>query len=107
LASGQSWQFYTKDEGELRKCSFKSLKADIGDNPKSLGFLKNYRNLVIIQSGLAVVGAGIVGYEFYRQRNDDASVTPAMVLGVLCVGTTIFFESPKNDVLWMAVDNYK
>lgn len=107
LATGEVWQFYAKDEGELKKGNYKSLKVDLQDNPNCQTYLKSYRRLTAIQIGLATVGAAVVAQQFYSMRNENASFTPQIGLGIIMAGSSLLFDGPKSDALWLAVDNYK
>jgi hypothetical protein len=107
LATGEVWQFYAKDEGILKKGNYKNLKIDLQDNPNCQNYLKSYRRLTGLQIGLATMGAALVAQQFYSMRNTNASFTPQIGLGIIMAGSSLFFEGPKTDALWLAVDNYK
>jgi hypothetical protein len=107
LASGEVWQFYTKDEGDLKKGIYKNLKNDLTESPASLKYLQTFKRLNTLQISLAVAGAAIIGQQLYARRNEDTVLSPQMVLGGIMCGATFFFEGPKADALWLAVDNYK
>lgn len=107
LASGEVWQFYAKNEGELKKGSYKNLKIDLADNPKSMECLRSYKRMSMLQYGLAASGAGLVAYQFYSMRNEPAQITTGLILGLVMTGSSLLFDGPKNDMLWMAVDSYK
>ncbi len=107
LATGEVWQFYAKDEGILKKGNHKNLKVDLQDNPNCQIYLKSYRRLTGLQIGLATAGAALVAQQFYSMRNTNASFTPQIGLGIIMAGSSLFFEGPKTDALWLAVDNYK
>jgi len=107
LATGEVWQFYTKDEGDLKKGVYKNLKKDLTESPASLRYLQTYKRLNTIQISLAVAGAAIIGQQLYARRNEDTVLSPQMVLGGIMCGATFFFEGAKADALWLAVDNYK
>ena len=61
----------------------------------------------ILQYSLAASGAGLVAYQFYSMRNEPAQITTGMILGLVMTGSSLLFDGPKNDMLWMAVDSYK
>ncbi len=107
LATGEVWQFYAKDEGILKKGNYKNLKIDLQDNPNCQTYLKSYKRLTALQIGLATVGAGLVAQQFYQGRNDSNYNKPIIALGVIMAGSSLFFDGPKTDALWLAVDNYK
>ncbi len=107
LASGEVWQFYAKDEGILKKGNYKNLKIDLQDNPNCQTYLKSYKRLTTLQIGLATAGAALVAQQFYNMRNTNASFTPQIGLGIIMAGSSLLFERPKTDALWLAVDNYK
>ena len=107
LASGEVWQFYAKNEGELKKGTYKNLKMDMSDNPKSMEYLKSYKRMSVLQYGLAASGAGLVAYQFYSMRNEPAQITTGLILGLVMTGSSLLFDGPKNDLLWMVVDSYK
>lgn len=107
LATGEVWQFYTKDQGVLKKGTHKNLKLDLQESPVSMKYLATYKKLSAVQISLAVVGAAIIGQQLYVRRNEDTVLSPQMVLGAVMCGATYFLENPKADALWLAVDNYK
>ncbi len=107
LASGEVWQFYAKDEGVLKKGNYKNLKVDLQDNPNCQTYLKSYKRFTALQIGLATVGAGIVAQQFYVGRTDSNYNKPMIALGIIMSGSSLFFDGPKTDALWLAVDNYK
>ena len=107
LATGEVWQFYTKDQGVLKKGTHKNLKLDLQESPVSMKYLATYKKLSTVQISLAVVGAAIIGQQLYVRRNEDTVLSPQMVLGAVMCGATYFLENPKADALWLAVDNYK
>ena len=107
LATGEVWQFYTKDNGILKKGNYKNLSVDLAESPASLKYLNTFKNLTRLQVSLALIGAGIIGQQLYVRRNESNVLSPQIVLGGLMCGATYFFENPKRDALWLAVDNYK
>jgi hypothetical protein len=107
LATGEVWQFYAKDEGVLKKGNYKNLKVDLQDNPNCQTYLKSYKRLTALQIGLATVGAGLVAQQFYVGRNDSNYNKPMIAMGIIMAGSSLFFDGPKTDALWLAVDNYK
>lgn len=107
LATGEVWQFYAKNEGELKKGNYRNLKIDLADNPTSLSYLKSYKRMSILQYSLATAGASLVAYQFYSMRNEPAQITTGLILGLVMTGSSLLFDGPKNDMLWMAVDSYK
>jgi hypothetical protein len=55
---------------------------------------------------MAAVGAGIIAQQLFVRKNESTVLSPQMILGGIMCGATFFFENPKADALWLAVDNY-
>jgi hypothetical protein len=106
LATGELWQFYTKDEGELKRGNYKNLKIDLSESTASMRYLKSYKRLATLQISMAAVGAGIIAQQLFVRKNESTVLSPQMILGGIMCGATFFFENPKADALWLAVDNY-
>ena len=107
LATGDVWQFYTKEEGELKRGNYKNLKVDLVESSASMHYVQTYRKLSTFQVSLAVAGAAVIAQQLIHNRNSDNIISPGLVLGGVMCGATFFFENPKADALWLAVDNYK
>ncbi len=105
LASGESFQYYTKNDGAIQKAKFKNLKVDLGDRSETSKYLNNFRKYRWFQRTIIALGLGVTAGSL-AVKPDDVSFTPLTALGIVIGGSAYFFEYSKNDELRNAVDAY-
>jgi hypothetical protein len=105
LATGESFQFYTKNNGAITKANFRNLKTDIGDNTESATWLRAYRRYRWMQRGTLVAGAGITAGSFLVKPG-DVKFTPLSAFGLIVFAGSYLFEYAKKDALYFAVDAF-
>jgi hypothetical protein len=106
LADGTDFQFYNVGDEPLRKVGYSNMKVDLADNLGATAHLKDYRKFRMIQFGLIGSGAGVLASSFAVQAGQPIQFNPLMLLGILMSGSSMLLESPKNDALWLAADEY-
>jgi hypothetical protein len=106
LATGEVFGFYNKGNGEIKKANYKNLRTDMADNEAATKELKAYRNMRYLQFALIGVGAGVIAYDIFKQRDNNVEFTVPIALGIAIGGSSYFLESKKEDALWLAVDAY-
>lgn len=113
LASGESFQYFTTSESQVKKASYKNLRLALSDNPASRKEMNMFRNYRYLQIAMVAAGAGLIGYEIHRQSDlanttSDGEIrfTPMIALGVVLGGSSYFLESAKENAKWLAADYY-
>lgn len=113
LATNESFQFFSKGDGEVKKANYKNLRLALADNPESNKEMSVFRNFRYAQIGLVAAGVGILTYEMVRQNDavnasSDESIrfTPMVALGIIVGGSSYLLERPKQNAKWFAVDSY-
>ncbi len=106
LSDGTTFQFYNVADEPLRKVGYGNMKVDLADNLGATAHLKDYRKFRILQFGLIGGGAGVLASSLAVQAGQPIQFNPMMLLGVLLSGSSLLLESPKNDALWLAADEY-
>lgn len=106
LASGTHFDYYSKGDQPVRKASYKNLRVDLGDNAASAMHLRHYRNYRWLQWGLMGLGSGVITAAVMAQTGGPVKFTPLMAVGFVVGGGSYFLETPKQDALWLAADEY-
>jgi hypothetical protein len=106
LSDGTSFQFYNVGDEPLRKVGYSNMKVDLADNLGATAHLKDYRKFRMIQFGLMGGGAGVLASSLVAQNGQTIQFNPMMLLGILLSGSSLLLESPKDDALWLAADEY-
>lgn len=106
LSDGTSFQFYNVGDEPLRKVGYSNMKVDLADNLGATAHLRDYRKFRMLQFGLIGGGAGVLASSIAVQAGQTIQFNPMMLLGVLLSGSSLLLESPKNDALWLAADEY-
>ena len=106
LSDGTSFQFYNVGDEPLRKVGYSNMKVDLADNLGATAHLKDYRKFRMLQFGLMGGGAGVLASSVVAQNGQTIQFNPMMLLGILLSGSSLLLESPKDDALWLAADEY-
>lgn len=106
LSDGTKFQFYNVGDEPLRKVGYSNMKVDLADNLGATAHLKDYRKFRMIQFGLLGSGAGVLASSLAVQAGQPIQFNPMMLLGVLLSGSSLLLETPKDDALWLAADEY-
>jgi hypothetical protein len=106
LATGQVYQYYTMETGELKKATYKNLKLDLASNPASMKYLHSYRNYCWLQRAMIGVGAGIITYDIIRQSGGPVKFNPFMAMGIVIGGSSYFLQNAKTDAMWFAAEEF-
>jgi hypothetical protein len=106
LSDGTSFQYYNVGDEPLRKVGYSNLKVDLADNLGATAHLKDYRKFRFLQVGLIGSGVGVLASSVASQAGQTIQFNPMMLLGVLLSGSSLLLESPKDDALWLAADEY-
>lgn len=106
LSDGTSFQFYNVGNEPLRKVGYTNMRVDLADNLGATAHLKDYRKFRFLQVGLIGSGVGVLASSLATQSGQAIQFNPMMLLGVLLSGSSLLLESPKDDALWLAADEY-
>jgi hypothetical protein len=106
LADGTTVHFYNVGTEPVRKVGYGNMKIDLADNLGATAHLKDYRKYRFVQMGLIGSGAGVLASTIAVQAGQPFQFNPFMLLGVLLSGSSLLLESPKDDALWLAADEY-
>ncbi|MFM2200906.1 MAG: hypothetical protein RL040_106 [Bacteroidota bacterium] len=106
LSDGTAFQYYNVGDEPLRKVGYSNMKVDLADNLGASAHLKDYRKFRLLQFGLIGGGAGVLASSVASQAGQAFQFNPMMLLGVLMSGSSLLLESPKDDALWLAADEY-
>lgn len=113
FATGESYQYFNKGDGEVKKANYKNLRMALSDNEESKKELNVIRNYRILQVGMIVAGTGLIAYEFMRQNDAanssseaDVRLTPGIALGIVIGGSSLLLESGKENARWLAAEKY-
>jgi hypothetical protein len=106
LSDGTAFQYYNVGDEPLRKVGYSNMKVDLADNLGASAHLKDYRKFRLLQFGLIGGGAGVLASSVAAQAGQAFQFNPMMLLGVLMSGSSLLLESPKDDALWLAADEY-
>lgn len=106
LASGDILEYYTKGDSPIRAAKYKNLVVDLNDNANSMSHLKRYRNYKILQWSMIGVGSGIIAANIISQSNSSVKFNPVMAIGIAIGGGSYLMEKPKEEELWIAVEDY-
>jgi len=113
LATNESFQYFSKGDGEVKKANYKNLRLALADNPESKKEMNVFRNYRYLQIGLIAAGAGLIAYEVIRQdeaanasSEESIRFTPMLALGIVLGGSSYLIERPKQDAKWFAAEKY-
>lgn len=103
--------FFSKDGGELQDFNVNNLQEAMADNPASLETLRRYRQSRVIETGLSLVGAGLLAYglsQSFTQTSYGAqfSASPLLYAGVGVSVIPIVTRLFKKDKITQAIELY-
>jgi len=106
MATGNHFHFYTKNEGPVKRATFKNLKVDLADKPAAEEHLVRFKRYRYLHYGLMAGGVAITLAEVLSQPRDNIQLTPFTVLGMAVMGSGFFTINARKEILWDAVDAY-
>lgn len=106
LASGEAYNYYSKGDGTVKKANYHNLMFDMSDNPESVKHLKAYKKYRLLQWGLIGVGTGLIAANVVAQSATGIKFNPVMAIGLVVGGGSYFLQTPKEDSIWLAADEY-
>lgn len=106
LAKGEALEYYSKLDGPVQQARYKFLKLDLADNAGSLTHLRYFRRYRSYQGITLGAGLGLSAASLAMNDEGRAQFTPLTALGMLIAGSAYFFEYPKRDAIYNAIDAY-
>lgn len=107
--------FFSKDEGPLYLLDFDNLEMALADNASSMELLGRYRKDKLINTGVSIVGAGLLAIGAIKSVNNsqetltgetDINISPLMYAGAGVLGAQLVFNLFRKDKLTQAVEVY-
>ncbi len=100
--------YFSKDEGPLYIWNFDNLQQALGDNAASITLLQKYRREKYINTGMTIVGAGLLalGVANTSQSNGSLNISPFAYAGAGVLGAQFVINLFQKDKLTQAVQVY-
>jgi len=105
--------FFSKDEGPLYEVNYRNLVDALGDNEASLALLSKYRKEKFLNTGVTVVGTGLVLLGSYlsvnnvqNQQTGSPQISPVLYAGAGVLGAQFVFNLFQKDKLLQAMEVY-
>lgn len=100
--------FFSKDEGPLYLLDYNNLREALADNAASMQILQQYRRNKVINTGVSIVGAGLlaVGSLSSIQNGQSSGVSPLVYAGAGILGAQFVINLFQKDKLTQAMEVY-
>lgn len=104
--------FFSKDNGPLYLVNFENLEMALADNAASMEMLSRYRRDKVINTGVSIIGAGLLAAGTLTSINNSQSpngsiqVSPLMYAGVGVLGAQFVINLFQKDKLTQAMEVY-
>ncbi|WP_242921905.1 hypothetical protein [Pontibacter liquoris] len=104
--------FFSKDDGPLYLFEFNNLEEALSDNAASMALLRKYRKDKVINTGVTVVGAGmlllggVLSANNGQSANGAVHISPVMYAGAGVLGAQFVINLFQKDKLTQAVQVY-
>jgi hypothetical protein len=105
--------FFSKDDGPLYVLNYPNLMEALADNEASMALLKKYKQEKLINSGVSIVGAGLllVGSYLSIERNSPQQastlqLSPMVYAGAGILGAQFVFNLFQKDKFTQAMEVY-
>ncbi|RIJ37566.1 hypothetical protein [Pontibacter oryzae] len=106
--------FFSKDEGPLYIMDYDNLEMALADNASSMALLSRYKKDKLINTGVSIVGAGLLAVGAIKSVNDSqevngstsVNISPMMYAGAGILGAQLVINLFKKDKLTQAVEVY-
>lgn len=107
--------FFSKDDGALYELNYDNLMQALADNEASVALLRNYKKDKLINTGVSVVGSGLLLLGAYMTTQDiqtqpnqqpKLNVSPVLYAGVGVLGAQFAINLFKKDKLSQAMEVY-
>ncbi|WP_025608578.1 hypothetical protein [Pontibacter actiniarum] len=106
--------FFSKDNGPLYLMDFDNLEMALSDNASSMALLSRYKKDKLINTGVSILGAGLLAVGAVKSINDsqevngstELNVSPLMYAGAGVLGAQLVINLFRKDKLAQAVEVY-
>lgn len=103
--------FFTKDDGPMQEYNVRNLSDAVADNAGSMQSLRQYRTSRIVETGLSVVGAGLLVYGLSNsvvqtQFGPQFKMSPVAYAGIGVSVAPLLMRLFKKDKLEEAIELY-
>ncbi|SFU67957.1 hypothetical protein SAMN04487941_1916 [Pontibacter akesuensis] len=107
--------FFSKDNGPLYLLEYDNLEMALADNASSMALLGRYKKDKLINTGISIVGAGLLAYGAFSSINNteetlnggtNINISPMMYAGAGILGAQLVINLFRKDKLTQAVEVY-
>lgn len=100
--------FFSKDDGPLYLLDYNNLREALADNAASMQILQQYRRNKVINTGVSIVGAGLlaIGSLSSVQNAQSSGVSPLVYAGAGILGAQFVINLFQKDKLTQAMEVY-
>ncbi|MCX2740644.1 hypothetical protein [Pontibacter anaerobius] len=106
--------FFSKDEGPLYIMNYDNLETALSDNASSMALLHRYKKDKLINTGVSIVGAGLLAVGAVKSINNSQEVNgstsidinPLMYAGAGILGAQLIINLFQKDKLTQAMEVY-
>lgn len=100
--------FFSKDDGPLYLMDYNNLRDALADNAASMQILQQYRRNKVINTGVSIVGAGLLAIGSLSTINNAQSsgVSPLVYAGGGILGAQFVINLFQKDKLTQAMEVY-
>ncbi|WP_266203543.1 hypothetical protein [Pontibacter kalidii] len=106
--------FFSKDNGPLYVMNFDNLETALADNASSMGLLQRYKRDKLINTGVSIVGVGLLAVGAVKSINSSQEVNgntnlrinPLMYAGAGVLGAQLVINLFQKDKLTQAMEVY-
>lgn len=107
--------FFSKDDGPLYLMEYDNLEMALSDNASSMALLESYRKDKFINTGVSILGAGLLVAGGIKSINDSTTdafgntnleISPLVYAGAGILGAQLVINLFRKDKLIQAVEVY-
>lgn len=101
--------YFSKDDGPLYHYNYENLQMALSDNPSSMLLLQRYKREKIIDTGVTIVGAGLLALGIInseRTMEGDLKLSPMLYAGAGVLGGQLVINLFRKDKLMQAIQIY-
>jgi hypothetical protein len=106
LASGETFQYYSVGNREVKRATVRNMKVDLADNVDAMHEIGMIRKYQVLQGLMIGAGAALIAYDIIKQSGGAVRFNPMMAVGIVVGGSAMFLESAKDNARWLAIDAY-